>query len=483
MMRAKALTYVSAAVLLAAALAGCGHDASEQAEVAVPAIEVDLATVDKGSIQATVDLIGTLIPVRATTIVSDVDGIIEAFPTSDRIVEYEEDGKTMSVALGLDIGHRVHKGDVLVKIDPVDFQLALEMAKAQFELARRDLENLLAWKRDEEIQQLEAQLERTAAQRDKARSDLERSEKLLGRKAISESEHEAAVTAFRQAQAAYEEAEAMLKMARQGPTKEQVAVAEAKVAAAEAEVAMREEDLSKTTIRAPYDAVVSDRYVDVGDRVTALPRVEIMQLVDPQVLFAQVAVPERFQQWVKLDAVATVRADGVPEPVPGRVDLINSKIDPETRTFRIRITVDNRQGLFTAGGFVHVELPLRSAEQVITVPREALSFADGRPSVFVYDDGRVRRRDVELGIRSGAQHEVLTGLTVGERIAVDRIALLADGLPVEPRKAAPMAGQDPSGPTADPVDVQPASGARGTKGRVSRAARPVDSAGAAAGPS
>lgn len=463
-------------VLLAAMLAGCGQAPPRDAPTAgEPQIEIDVARVGRGPLQSSVDLVGTLIPVRATTVVSDVDGIIESFPSSNRLVEYEEDGKRISVALGLDLGHRVKKGDVLVQIDPVDFQLAVDVAGAKLELAQRDLEYLLAWKREEEIAQLKAQLERTDAERDKAEADLKRSEQLLQRKAISQSEHEAAVAAFRRTQAACEEVEATLKMAQSGPTKEQIAVAEAKVAAAEAEVKMREEELSKTTIRAPYDAVISDRYVDVGDRVTALPRVEIMQLVDPEVLFAQVAVPERYQQWVKLDAVAKVQADGVSDAVPGRVDLINSKVDLETRTFRIRITIDNRGGLFKAGGFVHVELPLRSVSDVVSVPRQALSFTDGQPTVFVYRDGRVHRRTVELGIRSGSHHEVLSGLAQGETIAVGRIALLADGLPVKPRNTEPLAQEN--GPP-QPSSVAPVTKSHRSPGsepgNAAAAARPLD---------
>ncbi|MBM4090423.1 MAG: efflux RND transporter periplasmic adaptor subunit, partial [Planctomycetes bacterium] len=196
------------------------------------------------------------------------------------------------------------------------------------------------------------------------------------------------------------------------------------------------------TIRAPYDAVIADRYVDVGDRVTAMPRVEIMQIIDAQALFAQVSVPERYQGAVQLGDLATVVAEGVATTVPARVDLINAKIDPETRTFRARATIDNRQGLLRAGGFVRVALPVASAADVPVVPVEAVVFSDGRPSVFVYDDGRVRRRSVEVGLTDGRVFEITAGVEPGQAVAVSRTSLLSDGLPVTAVPARQSAGGD-----------------------------------------
>ena len=72
------------------------------------------------------------------------------------MIEYEEDGQQKSFALSLDIGTRVDEGEVLVKLDPTDAELALEQAEAQLNLVQKKLEDLLAWRREEEIQQLEA---------------------------------------------------------------------------------------------------------------------------------------------------------------------------------------------------------------------------------------------------------------------------------------------------------------------------------------
>ncbi len=418
-----------ASLLLPAA--GCGHTEATGHTTGPPEpIRVSFAPVRRESLRVELDLVGTLIPLRATTIVSDVDGRIASFPASERIIEYEEAGQMMSQALGLDLGHAVRKGEVLAQIDPVDFELALNAAQAEHELTKRNLEQLLSWQRDEEVQRLEAVLEEARAAKDRAQADLSRGEQLVAKRTISQGEFDETAAAARMAAAGVKQAEAALALAKAGPTPEEVAVAEARVATAAAHVALQQEKLDKTTVRAPYDAVIADRYIDVGDRVTAMPRVEIMQIIDPQILFAQAAVPERYQRIVRLGDTALITADGVATPVPGRVDLINAKIDPETRTFRVRITVDNRQGILKAGGFVRVALPIGSAADVPIVPVEAVVFAEGRPAVFIHEEGRVRRVPVEVGLSDGRLYQIASGVQPGQEVAVNRTSLLTDGMPV-----------------------------------------------------
>ena len=448
-------------------LPGCtgedGADRTGEASVgSSPRLEVEVIRIGRSQITSSLELVGSLMPVRATTIVADVDGRIKAFPQSNRKVDVEIGGKKRSLTLGLGLGHEVKQGDVLVQIDPVDFELELKVAKANLELVRRNLANLLAWKRAEEVEQTEAQLEEASAVLERARADLDRSETLLGKKVTSQFAHDAIVMTYRTAVATKKHAEAALKIAKAGPTEEETAVAKAQIAAAEAAVEMRAEKLAKTTVRSPYDAVIADRYVDVGDRVTAMPRVEIMQLVDPRAVFAEVAVPERYQAMVKLDNVATVRATGVQQPMRGVVDLINGKIDPQTRTFRIRVAIDNRKRVFKPGGFVRVTLPLASTARALVVPFRAVTFSEGQPAVFVYRDGRVRKQPVSLGISNRNDYEILSGISEGDAVVVDKTSLLADGLRVRLRGAGARAAK---ASRRQPVGLEAGLGLAGVEGK------------------
>jgi hypothetical protein len=243
-------------------------------------VEIQTTSVRRSQIAATLQTVGTLLPVRSATIVSEVDGVIETLPDSDRVVTYEENGQQKSAALGLDIGSWVDEGDVLVGLKPTDFELALEQAKARKSLLEKQLADLVkSGKRQERMQQLQAQVDEARAGLELAQAELRRNERLLATGATTDGAHDEAKAAAQQAAAAVAQAEAVLEMTEVGPTDEQLAVAQAEIESSEIEIRRRQRDLEKATIRSPYPAVITDRYVGVGDRVTAMPRVEIMDIV------------------------------------------------------------------------------------------------------------------------------------------------------------------------------------------------------------
>jgi multidrug efflux pump subunit AcrA (membrane-fusion protein) len=322
--------------------------------------------------------------------------------------------------------------------------LALDAAQAKLDVATRELERLKAWKRDEEVSQLEAQAREADARLRQAQLQLDRYRQLerSGTKAASASERDAAQAEYETALAAEQGAKAALELARAGPTPEEIQVAQAQVKLAQSDVALKQDQLDKCKIYCPYDAVIVDRYVGVGDRVTAMPRVEIMQIIDPSLLLAQVNVPEKYHRLVKVNDLAQVEARGLSQPVPGLVALVNDKIDPETRTFRVRVGVENpkpapdapsSERRFKAGSYVRVTLSLRTATDALIVPSGAVTFDKGQPAVFVFHGDKVEKRLVELGIASETEYEVTNGVSEGEKVVEGGTALLADGLPVRLR--------------------------------------------------
>ncbi len=439
-----------ASLSLSVAILGCSRGDLPQASSsdASPSLEVDLVSVRRDKIARELELVGTLIPIRGTTIAPDVDGVIASFPESDRLFEYLKDGQLKSQALGLNLGHKVKEGDVLVKLDDTEFRLAVEAAQAELNLVRRLRDELVAWKRAEEKQQAEAQLEEATATVLLGELQLDRAEELRRTNTISQGELDVLVMKAECAKAAEKRAQAAFDMANEGPTPEQLAVADARIAAAESQVKLRQDDLDKTTIRAPYDAVIVDRFVDVGDRVESMPHTDIMQICDPRALLAQVAVPEQYQGRIKLfDQSGTndglqqvwIHADSLSEKIAGRIDLINVKVEPATRTFRVRVLIDNRQELLKPGGFVRVSLPIASAVDVPVVPEDAISLDEGQHVVFVYQDGRVKRRPVSVGISNHETREIRSGLSGDELVVVGNTSLLTDGISVRPRDNAPGA--------------------------------------------
>jgi HlyD family secretion protein len=422
--------------LFLALLAGCNGQQGENAEKAEshPSyVEVGVTTVERGDVAETLDLVGNFLPRRRTIIVTEVDGVITSIPCSKELFEVEVGGRHYSEQLGLNMGQKILKGDVLLEIDRRDYELALAAAEAAKESVEKELAALMSWKRAEEIVGLQASRDEKYAQLGLARSEWQRVESLRGKKVVTESELEQYRAEQSIAQAAFDRAEADLMIAKNGPTAPQINLAKAKIAQAEAEVNVRKDSLARTTIRAPYDAVITDRFVEVGDRVTALPRVEIMEIMDLSMVVVQAGIPERYIHKVQVRDHVCVKAEGVTEPVPGVVTHINSKVDPDSRTYRVRVAVDNRDDRFKAGQFVRVGFTLESSVGNLNVPTRAVTYSGGQPQVFVYANEKVALRNVTLGLADGRSVEILEGLAEREQIVIDDPAILSDGMAVRPK--------------------------------------------------
>lgn len=416
-------------------LVGCGPHADDTANQRAnvrPLVQVEVASATKKDISQTLELVGSFLPARRTVMVSEVDGVIEKLPSpkSDQIVVMSG-GQSETLPIG--IGAVVKKGDLLVKLDASDYERSLHVAETELEQAKCDLRKLLAWHRPEEVRRSRALFEEAEANAERAQKEFDRHERLIGKNAVSRTDYEQKETDLRRARALMAHANAQLEIAEAGPTKEEEAVARAAVSAAEAEVEHRKWKVEKTSIVAPYDAVLTDRYVDLGDRVTAMPRVEMMEVMDIRFLFAQVGIPERYGDRVKLRGHAVVWAEGVTENLKGSIVRVNDKVDPATRTFRIRVAVDNAQRRLRVGQFVRVLLDVRTSPDTLTVPRPAITYAGGQPSVFVYTDSSVRLKPVVLGIEGEQDVEVVSGLEEHERVVIDDPSVLSDGMPVQLR--------------------------------------------------
>ena len=220
--------------LLAATAAACSRQPATDrgARQSPEMLEVEVAPVERSQIHSSLELVGTLYPWKFAMIASEVDGVIQRIPDSGQQIEYEIGGRKYAKPLPLDVGHHVEKDQILIEIDPTGYELALNAAQANLELAEKEQANLLAWKRPEEIEQLRAQFEEANAILEEADAELKRVEPLRPDRLVSQSQYDQSKRVFHVARAVKKRAEAALKIAEAGPTAEELAVAEAKVAAA-----------------------------------------------------------------------------------------------------------------------------------------------------------------------------------------------------------------------------------------------------------
>ena len=212
-------------------------------------------------------------------------------------------------------------------------------------------------------------------------------------------------------------------------------VAQAELGAANAELRRICLMLEDTEVRAPIEAIVGMRFVEVGekaDRDTLL-----LTLFDTDTVYAQIEVAEADLRKLRVGQEAELKFEGETESkARGRVELISPYIDPKARTARVRVHVDNSGGTYIPGMFARVRIFVGEAVQRVTVPQEAIvtnveTLPAGKAIVYLVRNSRAFRREVESGQKEGDRVVILTGLEAGEAIVLDATAGMRDGMEVE----------------------------------------------------
>lgn len=204
---------------------------------------------------------------------------------------------------------------------------------------------------------------------------------------------------------------------------------EAKLRADESRVQAAKARLSLTVIRAPFSGHVGLRRVSVGSLVE--PGTVITTLDDDSVVRLDVAVPERYLGLVVQGMQVQARAAAYTDTVfTGTLSALDSRVDPVTRSMTVRATVPNPDGRLRSGMFVSVRL-VGADRTINVVPEESLVPEGENQYVFVVSDGRVAKRQVELGLRRPGEAEILSGLEAGELVVVEGTQKIADGVQVD----------------------------------------------------
>ena len=286
------------------------------------------------------------------------------------------------VELRADEGTRVNAGDVVARLDQRDTELQMQRARAEREAADAQRRLLQAGTRPEDIRQAEAQVD--AAQADVAAAeaevqaatmDLARFEALLKANAGSEKQRDDAKARVDVGQERVRAASERTKAAREtvarlraGARREELDAARARVAAAEAQIAVLAKALADANVIAPVAGTVTEKLSDTGE--LAMPRTPILVLTDLDNAWANLFVPEPLVPRVKLGQPATVFTDAGGPGITGKVTYVSPRAEFTPRNvqtadersrlvYRIKVSVDNREGVLKPGMPVDAELALQ----------------------------------------------------------------------------------------------------------------------------
>jgi HlyD family secretion protein len=306
-----------------------------------------------------------------------VSGHVEATETR---VAAEAGGRVLTLTVRE--GDRVQPGQVVMTLDTRDVELAIERARAEHAAADAQLRLVMAGARVEDVRQAQAQVETARAEVSAARSelaaaeqDLDRFETLLQSNSGSRKQRDDAATRrdiARDRVASGESrvrtaAEALAKL-RAGARREEVDAARARLTATSVQIATLEKGLGDATLESPIAGIVTEKLVEVGEVIA--PRSPALVVVDLEHAWADVFVPEPAVPQIRIGQSATVFTDAGGPGIGGTVAYISPKAEFTPRNvqtaeersklvYRVRINVDNRDGVLKQGMPVEAEIPLR----------------------------------------------------------------------------------------------------------------------------
>jgi HlyD family secretion protein len=290
------------------------------------------------------------------------------------------------ITFALREGDRVQAGQEIVTLDRRDVELALDRARADRAQADANLRLVMAGARAEDIRQAESQV--TAAEADvsaaqaelvAAEQDLQRFETLLTSNSGSRKQRDDAATRRDVANDRLAAAQSRVRVSQQalarlkaGARKEEVEVARARVTAADAQIATLDKNLADTVFRSPVTGVVTEKLVEAGEVIA--PRTPVAVVANLDEAWADVFVPEPAVPRLKLGQAAQLFTDAGGPPINGTISYISPKAEFTPRNvqtaeersklvYRIRIAVDNQDGVLKQGMPVEAELALEPLGQ------------------------------------------------------------------------------------------------------------------------
>jgi len=348
-----------AAVLGALALCGCHQPAAAEVEkdkTGPAPISIAVATAHQQSLDRTAEVQGALFPREHAVMSSEVEGAV--------------------VQVAADFGDKVTAGQVMMKINPREYELRVEAAQAALDQERAKLANSTA---------------------------------------------------------RYSRAKALKQEATISPeqfdlTASQLGVDQADTESAEKALAMARKKLGDTQIKAPFSGSVQRRMASLGEHVS--PGKELYELIATDPIKLRCPMPERFVPLGRVGMPVKLTIDAKPGAwYSGKITRIAPALDESSRTLLIEAEVANPDGALKPGFFAHVTMDL-GRDRALFVPSLAVLRYAGVARVFIVDGGVVRAREVTTGSVVGNQIEITAGLKEGEQVAVSDVDRLADGTAV-----------------------------------------------------
>jgi RND family efflux transporter MFP subunit len=361
-----------------------------------PTLEIQTAHVGKMSVERRADLSGTLVSPDQARVSSEVAGIVREVPVQ--------------------LGSEVRAGDPLVKLEPRELQIALERASSALRQVEAQL-GMASGQREPPPDEQIASVQQALVNRDDAKNAYDRAANLNQRGLVSQADRDTAETRLKVAEANYRAA------------LDNVLVLRATLQDRRAAVDLAQKKLEDSVIRAPVGGAVSERLVQPGEFLRENTQVVTIVQISP--LKLRTSIQERYAAAIHQGQSVDFSVEAFPDRrFAGRVAYVGPAVEQATRTFAIEALVDNPDRVLKPGFFAKGTVALRTDQNVLSVPDNAVSTLAGVSTVYVIAEGKARQQIVTLGAHENGHWEIVEGLKGDEVVATSQLNQLATGMTV-----------------------------------------------------
>ncbi len=381
----RALLMIIGLLMIMSAMAGCGKKVMQTGgeETIIP---VETAVAEKGNI---IDI-------------NMVTGKLKALSNSD-VVPSGQGGKVLAV--NVEVGSQVSKGQTLITLENTsEASLAATIRQAE-----------------ESVEQARASLETARINYEQAVANYERGKQLCEMGAIPQAGAAGFETAYeipyKQAKVNYEES------------------APAALAAAQAAVVLARENYQEqknnSVIISPVSGVVTAINVNPGEYAGSSSQEPVVTVVNLSKVEVETSVAEKLINKIKSGQEVPVTISAVSDkPFTGVINRIALAADPDSKTYPIKVQIDNAQHTLKPGMFAEVQIE-DTLPETLLLSRDAVVKKGDADIVWVVDEERAKSREITVGASDGKKIQILKGLQIGEQVVVSGQNMLDENTKVK----------------------------------------------------
>lgn len=404
-------------------LSGCANQTQTASEELVRHISIQ--TVSASDYTNTVTLSGNVVPIQTVKLSFKIPGIVSEISVKE--------------------GDEIKAGQSIAALDQNEYQISVQAAQAQVSTAlsgesaaQAQIEGAQAQLETADVQiatEIPTKINQAKAQLDLVQTNYDRVKTMVDQGIAAQNSLDEITTQLEVAKNTYQQA---LDAQAVAETKRQAAQAQLEAAkaqynasgsqtqAASAALALANSNIHDTKIQSPIDGVILQKIVEPGEVISAGYPIVAIGSIDQ--VWVEIGVTDEYVNTLKKGQKAEVYVYGIDQILEGTVDEVSALADAATRTFSVKILVDNTSRLLKPGMICKVDVILGGDQKILIPVSSVIHLADGS-AVFVYlnDTRTVEQKMIETGEIRKDKIEVLSGLNFGDELVIEGQYVLRNG--------------------------------------------------------